>query len=953
MDIAYALQDLLSTKPAIRLKAVREIEKTGARVVTEHLVRLLRTDEVEAVRAECARVLGALGDPLAVEALAERMAKDTEEVAFFAADSLARIDGDAALSALAGLTRDRGGALSEQAFFWAVQTLARFGQKSLPALVELFASPSWTRRRVVADAVGKIGRAAEGALLNALRHENADVRFWVCQSLGRVGSHEAVERLRAHLDDPNKDVRFAAVTALGEIGSQAAIRYLKESLKSGRKDIRMRSLEILGRMGTDVVESLVDCLADDSWLVRDQAAKSVAKLGRDAIRPLLHAYETGNEDIRINAVKAFCFVGEEAVDALLRALDDRYEPVCLKAVEGLAKQGARIVPRLLEYFHTASVNGKRYALRVMGRTGDPAALEHILRSAASDDATLRLEAAHALEPFADGRVTETLVRMLEDPADGVREAAAEILARARNLAGTVAALVACLSGENWILRSSAAQILGRIGKPAIPALYEVLSGGDDDARFWAIRSLGSIGPTAIDPLVGYLGDKSWIIRKNAAEALIEIGDEAARPLLRKLESVEEGSEHYIYWAEYVLSALSGEIRRHLLAALNKPGVLVRAVAVRSLARMPRSEETDRALLDALKDEATEVRLEAVRSLGATGKAEAVPVLVAMYDGADAAFRREILKSLGAIGGKEATRFLLERLGDDSWLARRESLAALARHAASVPAGRLVKLLADPVDAIVEAAIPALAETGSAEAAAPIVALLSEGKFESACLAALAALDPARHELHFHKYAGDPDHRLRAAAARGLGKAKGKKAQGALYALLNDEFWLVRKAAAEALSGFQSLEEERLEDVAGRGGAKTQDAALDLGMELPTAEKYYRIALRCKAAGDAERALSAFLAALDLDPDYIPALCKLGLLYEERGEVELAIARFKRAVAIQPEYAPARVYLGIAYGLMKDIVHAEQELRAAIEIDADSESARIAGNILKRLRKPKA
>jgi HEAT repeat protein len=327
--------------------------------VTSISVRL-GNDEVLAVRAEAARVLGGPGDPLAVDALAEALCPRGRGGGLLrrrrAGEDRWRPGAPCARAA-----RARVGTLSEQAFFWIVQTLSRLGSPSLPALVELFASPSWTRRRVVAEAVAKIGRAAEGALVNSLGHENPDVRFWVCQSLGRVGSHEAVEKLRAHLEDPNKDVRFAAVTALGEIGSQAAIRYLKESLKSDRRDIRVRSLEILGRMGSDVVESLVDCLSDESWVVRDQAAKSAAKLGRDAVRPLLHAYDTGNEDIRINAVKAFCLVGEEAVDALLRALDDRFEPVALKAVEGLAALGPRVMPRLLEYFHAASVNGRRFA----------------------------------------------------------------------------------------------------------------------------------------------------------------------------------------------------------------------------------------------------------------------------------------------------------------------------------------------------------------------------------------------------------------------------------------------------------------------------------------------------------------------------------------------------------------------------------------------------------------
>jgi HEAT repeat protein len=154
----------------------------------------------------------------------------------------------------------------------------------------------------------------------------------------------------------------------------------------------------------------------------------------------------------------------------------------------------------------------------------------------------------------------------------VREAAALILGRLKDSAKTIPALVKCLSDENWILRSSAAAILGRIGVPAIGALYKVLEGGDDDARFWAIRALGTIGDSAIDPLVGYLGDKSWIIRRNAAEALIEIGDAAAKPLLRRLEGVEDDGGHFVYWSNTCfVSPRSGAIS----SPPEKPGDLAR------------------------------------------------------------------------------------------------------------------------------------------------------------------------------------------------------------------------------------------------------------------------------------------------------------------------------------------------------------------------------------------
>jgi len=82
----------------------------------------------------------------------------------------------------------------------------------------------WTEQDAAADALGRIGKPAVPALVQALRSTDADVRLQAVQVLARMGSdaHEAVPDLVALLDDPDERIRKATARTLGRIGPEAS-----------------------------------------------------------------------------------------------------------------------------------------------------------------------------------------------------------------------------------------------------------------------------------------------------------------------------------------------------------------------------------------------------------------------------------------------------------------------------------------------------------------------------------------------------------------------------------------------------------------------------------------------------------------------------------------------------------------------------------------------------------
>jgi tetratricopeptide (TPR) repeat protein len=66
----------------------------------------------------------------------------------------------------------------------------------------------------------------------------------------------------------------------------------------------------------------------------------------------------------------------------------------------------------------------------------------------------------------------------------------------------------------------------------------------------------------------------------------------------------------------------------------------------------------------------------------------------------------------------------------------------------------------------------------------------------------------------------------------------------------------------------------------------------------------------RTLGRVEEALAAYTAALDLDPDHVPALWGLGLALGMRERYAEGKAALRRAIAIDPAFPPPHFHLGV-------------------------------------------
>jgi len=101
---------------------------------------------------------------------------------------------------------------------------------------------------------------------------------------------------------------------------------------------------------------------------------------------------------------------------------------------------------------------------------------------------------------------------------------------------------------------------------------------------------------------------------------------------------------------------------------------------------------------------------------------------------------------------------------------------------------------------------------------------------------------------------------------------------------------------------------------------------------PTAEIYCTRAAAFLATGKIDEAIDDLQRALEIDPDFPPALSNLGHALSERGEFQQAETHCRRAAELDPLYAAAHVNLGRALKAQYKLDEAIDCYQRALQID---------------------
>lgn len=224
------------------------------------LMRCIPNEGSENVRRRVASALGSLGDERAIERLFSLWRYDLWAVVSSAAERAILKMGEPAIEPLLDLARETyeylDNSIRNSVFAGVVQNsgfaaIAEIGEPAVARLVGILKSGDEEAgfRGQIALVLGMIGdKRALDALLEAMRHDNADIRWGAVRALGQMQDQRAVAPLIEALKDKDMHIRYTAAWLLGNLGDTSVIQALTEAMKDEERDVRAEAARALKKL---------------------------------------------------------------------------------------------------------------------------------------------------------------------------------------------------------------------------------------------------------------------------------------------------------------------------------------------------------------------------------------------------------------------------------------------------------------------------------------------------------------------------------------------------------------------------------------------------------------------------------------------------------------------------------------------------------------------------------
>ncbi len=396
--VSVLFEHLGDPSPRVCQAATGAIQSLGSHETSMLAMRAARSDS-PVMRRAALRILSYFGTTAALDIFEEAVADVDERVR------------DVAIAGLAFLEHPRAHAL----------------------LLTLAVDASERSRAAAMRALGQSTPSEDviATLLGGLHDARAWVRYYACQSLGKLGAREIASAVAEHLNDSAGQVRVAAVEALSHLKSPVALEALRGCVTSRDADVQRAALIGLGLMQS--VESLPllleACKADDpsTRLIALSALRALAM--PEALGTIAAAVGDDDESVRIAAIGLLAdWPSSEATRLLIEAMHDHASRA--RIAHALATPTHGRIAGLLTALETADDELAPVLASVLGRVdpeGHTGAIFDALRlpNAASRKAAAAMLAARGTREALDALKT----RSEEDPSDEVRRVCSLFLAQ--------------------------------------------------------------------------------------------------------------------------------------------------------------------------------------------------------------------------------------------------------------------------------------------------------------------------------------------------------------------------------------------------------------------------------------------------------------------------------------------------------------------------------------------
>ena len=309
--------------------------------------------------------------------------------------------------------------------------LLRMGAEAAPALIEALQTPDEKLLPLYQGVLSRMGVAATPALTHSLLNDHPLIRGRVAEVLAQTRDAKATPALLSALGGEFYTVRARAARALGAIGAQEAIGALLEALKDDELEVRVEAVQAIGKFNLpETFDNMADLLLEDTEIeARQAAARALGETKHPQAIPYLMLalrdpfwwYEReGAAEVLLDAIAG---MGTTAVDMLLEALTDNEMAVRRFAAKLLGRSGDRraIKPLEMTLYDTHFEVGAAAAASLAGF--GPVGLKLLAEALKHPEAWLRQHAIAGLTLSGDQRIVPVILDMLNDPEREVQKQA--------------------------------------------------------------------------------------------------------------------------------------------------------------------------------------------------------------------------------------------------------------------------------------------------------------------------------------------------------------------------------------------------------------------------------------------------------------------------------------------------------------------------------------------------
>lgn len=479
-------------------------------------------------------------------------------------------------------------------------------QNLIGELLELFRDENNAGlRNSAAEAIVRLGERAVEPLIRLSGDSDADVRKFVIDTMGAIGSQRFFTVLLAALHDPDVNVAAAAAEQVGNFADSAAIQELIKALISNSSLLfRFSALAALGKLRghLPVPDEIID-LANDE-ILRKRVYECLGNIGNATACPILReGFQSHRTSSRAAAVISWYRIYSRSAPEMRHELESGLRQL----------SGSPVVAQLVELVPADGLDLAEALTVLFGIIGDVRALPALLLASADEHlATLALS---SLKQFG---------------ASGLE------------------ALVAFYTQADDVSRAAICSVVGELRYcPGSGVIRQGLRDPSSSVRTAAVTSAALLGlKECIPAIAGQYATAGGDMRMTVSAALQTLAaSDRAAVLNEALRLGESGLPEDRREAALLHTALGDGEQLFLLTKDEEPAV--RQAAIAGLGTLRRVEHAG-LIQVALADEAPQVRIAAAEALGAFGSHNLLDSLIAALHDEDVWVQCAVLRNIDRI-----------------------------------------------------------------------------------------------------------------------------------------------------------------------------------------------------------------------------------------------------------------------------------------------------------------